>query len=675
MGNQIRFAISPEESAPKASPNQVYLMDKNLTEFPKQIMLLSESLEKLFVNKNHITQIPDTIHFDKFVKLTEVSLSHNQIKQLTPLFCQIPRLTILSMEHNHLTSIPIYIDGLVQLEELDLDFNRLDWLDLKSLSNLSRCNCSNNHLIHLAFESVEYLDASCNDLSVLDTNGENLTYVNCSHNLFAKWNYTFPSLHYLNLSDNLLEFVSEITCTEIYLNNNRISNFEINNSIDILEIQHNRLVKMVDEKINTSIEVLKLSYNEISKFSVPFKKLKILNLDHNKLEEFCLQDSTVETLDLSYNQISKFLPISCLKRLNVACNRLKCLTKEILELPHLTDLNVAMNEIDTIEVPKVSHISTLNLSFNRLTEIPDDIVHNLSDLITLDLSWNVLKTVPKMDKFMNTFLCGGNLLPEDTILPKAYEISEKPFIYGEFEERRSGVSEMIGKRSSLEDTHILSEDFAEKMRVFALFDGHNGDDASKLAQKMFLNLLKTACSTDVIQSIKDSLGALEAEICKVCRNDVGTTAAIVLIDDKKKIYSGNIGDTRSILVTSDGFVELSLDHRPTNHQEYNQIRRRGGFVKDDRVSGILAVSRTLGDQILKKSVSAEPFTRATDISSNAKYIVIACDGVWDVLSNLQVSELIQLETHNDCTYLAQKIRDCAYSLGSTDNISVIVIKL
>ena len=52
-----------------------------------------------------------------------------------------------------------------------------------------------------------------------------------------------------------------------------------------------------------------------------------------------------------------------------------------------------------------------------------------------------------------------------------------------------------------------------------------------------------------------------------------------------------------------------------------------------RVGGVLAVSRAIGDRVLKPVVTAAPEMRTRIITGEDAFLVLATDGVWDVLSN------------------------------------------
>jgi serine/threonine protein phosphatase PrpC len=75
-------------------------------------------------------------------------------------------------------------------------------------------------------------------------------------------------------------------------------------------------------------------------------------------------------------------------------------------------------------------------------------------------------------------------------------------------------------------------------------------------------------------------------------------------------------------------VRISRDHKPNDEDEARRIVASGGFVGNhNRVNGILAVSRALGDHMLKPFVSAEPTISVTNLKKSDLFMIIACDGV------------------------------------------------
>ena len=118
----------------------------------------------------------------------------------------------------------------------------------------------------------------------------------------------------------------------------------------------------------------------------------------------------------------------------------------------------------------------------------------------------------------------------------------------------------------------------------------------------------------------------------------GCTATVVLITSQE-IYCANAGDSRTVLSKGAKALDLSIDHKPNDPSEQRRIVAAGGTVEDNRVNGMLALSRALGDFEYKKNtlmkpkdqqVTAYPDIKCMPITSDCEFIVLACDGIWDV---------------------------------------------
>lgn len=111
-----------------------------------------------------------------------------------------------------------------------------------------------------------------------------------------------------------------------------------------------------------------------------------------------------------------------------------------------------------------------------------------------------------------------------------------------------------------------------------------------------------------------------------------------------------MGDSRAIASVRGSVQQLSYDHKPNNELETKRIVAAGGWVEFNRVNGNLALSRALGDFVFKKNekkraeeqiVTAMPDVEVRDITDDHEFIVIACDGIWDVLTNEEVLEFVR----------------------------------
>ena len=156
------------------------------------------------------------------------------------------------------------------------------------------------------------------------------------------------------------------------------------------------------------------------------------------------------------------------------------------------------------------------------------------------------------------------------------------------------------------------------------------------------------------------------------------------------MFVANTGDSRGILVSRDGrIVEMSHDHKPNSDSERSRIVSDGGrvvFFGTWRVEGILAVSRSFGDRLLKQWIIPDPEVIAHKVNGDRDlFLILATDGVWDTVSNQEAARCA-LESWNDpkqtalslnqrLRAIAQKITSFAYTRGSMDNITTLVVHL
>lgn len=134
-------------------------------------------------------------------------------------------------------------------------------------------------------------------------------------------------------------------------------------------------------------------------------------------------------------------------------------------------------------------------------------------------------------------------------------------------------------------------------------------------------------------------------------DDAGCTANVVLIT-KDTIYCANSGDSRAVLCEDGKAVPLSFDHKPDNEGEKKRIEAADGFVQFSRTNGVLSLSRAIGDFDYKTNdklgpekqiITAFPDVSQTPITEKTEFIITACDGIWDCLSNEEAVDRIRNE--------------------------------
>ena len=214
--------------------------------------------------------------------------------------------------------------------------------------------------------------------------------------------------------------------------------------------------------------------------------------------------------------------------------------------------------------------------------------------------------------------------------------------------------------------------------LFCLFDGHGGVEVSKFLQENFAIYMKKMLPfKNHFADIKKLFYLLDDKIKSFNKPKVGSTATIVYIErenGKKVLYCANVGDSRCVLVSRSGVMRLSYDDRLDDPNERARIMKQGGLILNDRVMGSLMLSRSFGDWGLKDfGVIVEPHITKIDIEDNDLFIIIASDGVWDVIKDQDCKQLT--ETNNNTLEICKNIIVDALSKNSQDNLSCFVISL
>ncbi|XP_048865015.1 protein phosphatase 1G isoform X2 [Brienomyrus brachyistius] len=132
-------------------------------------------------------------------------------------------------------------------------------------------------------------------------------------------------------------------------------------------------------------------------------------------------------------------------------------------------------------------------------------------------------------------------------------------------------------------------------------------------------------------------------------SDSGTTAVVALIRGKQLIVA-NAGDSRCVLSEKGKAVDMSYDHKPEDELELARIKNAGGKVTmDGRVNGGLNLSRAIGDHFYKRNktlspedqmISAKPDVKVLALNEEHDFMVIACDGIWNVMSSQEVVDFV-----------------------------------
>ena len=234
-------------------------------------------------------------------------------------------------------------------------------------------------------------------------------------------------------------------------------------------------------------------------------------------------------------------------------------------------------------------------------------------------------------------------------------------------------------RQSMEDIGVTLPDFIpeKKYSLFGIFDGHGGNDVVKYIKDRLPEIIKTNIlnnnSYDNSMETKISLAfnKIDEELKFYDSEHTGSTATILLLNDDQ-IYCANVGDSSAFIIYDNYLKKINIDHKCSDPKEEERIIRSGGKITKNRVMGQLVLSRCLGDLYCKKyGVSNIPDISINKLERNIKYIVVASDGVWDVVGENDLMKLSKNGKNADgfCKDLVK----LAIDKDSKDNVSCIVI--
>ncbi|TFJ80616.1 hypothetical protein NSK_008042 [Nannochloropsis salina CCMP1776] len=257
------------------------------------------------------------------------------------------------------------------------------------------------------------------------------------------------------------------------------------------------------------------------------------------------------------------------------------------------------------------------------------------------------------------------------------------------------------RRSTMEDVHRVLPVFDGDacMSFVGIYDGHGGRDiVDFLATELEKNVareLKVEDGASVPERLERAYLLTDVQSRQAELMGSGATAVTCLIKARREgegegagetvreIYTANVGDSRAVLCHQGKGVRLTYDHKAEDKGEQARIEAAGGFVLRSRVLGILAVTRSFGDHRMKDYVIGVPYTSTTIVEDStpeeSPFLILACDGVWDVLSDDEAVGLVrgrwEREGRRPEVDAAGLLVQEAMRRGSSDNITCIVVLL
>jgi protein phosphatase PTC2/3 len=242
---------------------------------------------------------------------------------------------------------------------------------------------------------------------------------------------------------------------------------------------------------------------------------------------------------------------------------------------------------------------------------------------------------------------------------------------------------------------------------FAVYDGHGGKECCNFLRDNLHNyIISDNCfPDDPAQAILNGFKATEEEFLDFSmkyKNRSGSCAVVLLIMGKTG-FLANLGDSRCIIseCESNKITQISMDHKPHYENESVRIKKAGGTIVFNRNSNVskqlisrilpigLAVSRSFGDLDAKVSelgglpnaIIAVPDVKVFKIHSDADFILLASDGMFDKFENTEVVESFRKavemsgeeEIENKLSKGVESVMIEAMIKNSMDNITLVAI--
>uniref|UniRef100_A0A8C5FTU6 PH domain and leucine rich repeat protein phosphatase 1 n=1 Tax=Gadus morhua TaxID=8049 RepID=A0A8C5FTU6_GADMO len=374
--NHMSAPVSRAFPPAAVSSLQTFLLDGNcLSALPEELGSLLK-LSYLGLSFNRFSHVPQVL--ERLASMERLCMAGNSLDTLVLQNFRLLRVKHLDLRLNQISSVvPDEPDLLRHITQLDVRDNGLTELDASLFPRLEVLHCERNRLARLRVKGalLKALYASSNELQQLDITPvpSNLTFMDISRNrleVLPDWLCESKKLEVLDVSHNLItELPARLLCSS---------------SLRKLSAGHNRLHKLPDR--------------------VERPLLEILDVQHNQLVEL---------------PSHLFLKSDSLRCLNASANKLELLPPSSLSEESnsvLQELYLTNNRLTDKCVPLLTghtHLRVLHMAYNHLQTFPASKMARLEELEELELSGNMLKTVPTTIlscKRMHTLIAHSNSL-------------------------------------------------------------------------------------------------------------------------------------------------------------------------------------------------------------------------------------------------------------------------
>ncbi|KAM9349208.1 PH domain leucine-rich repeat-containing protein phosphatase 1 [Symphorus nematophorus] len=460
--------------------NSVDLSCCSLEQLPPNLFY-SQDLTHLNLKHNFLPADQRLQQLQRFSRLRSLNLSNNHLGQFPLAICDIPTLTEVNLSCNYLVSVPCSVGAMTNLQTFLLDGNSLDELpnELGSLQRLSYVGLSFNQFSHVPqvleqLASMEKLCMAGNNLETLRLQNfrllrvkhidlrlnkissmvpdepdllRHVTQLDVRDNRLMELDASvFPRLEVLHCERNRITCLKTKGCLlkGIYASNNELQQLDVTpvpSNLSYMDISRNHMESLPDWLCEAKkLEVLDVSHNLITELPARLfcsNSLRKLSAGHNQLQRLPdrVERPLLEVLDIQHNQLVElpcnlFLKSDSLRCVNASANKLEHLPPSSLsEESHsiLQELYLTNNRLTDKCVPMLTghtHLRVLHMAYNHLQTFPASKMAKLEELEEVDLSGNMLKTVPTTImncRRMHTLIAHSNSIE---VFPEVMQLME-----------------------------------------------------------------------------------------------------------------------------------------------------------------------------------------------------------------------------------------------------------
>lgn len=230
----------------------------------------------------------------------------------------------------------------------------------------------------------------------------------------------------------------------------------------------------------------------------------------------------------------------------------------------------------------------------------------------------------------------------------------------------------IGFRRAMEDRHVL--EIRPGVGLFGgVYDGHGGVEAAEFVAASLHEAVFQAVEAGVPppEAFRQAYSTVEEQLQGI---ESGATATTVFLR-KDELSFAHVGDGGILLVAAEA-ISLTEPHRVDHPAERSRIIRAGGEIEGGYViRGLrgLMPTRSFGDNYFRPvGVMAVPAVGERRLSADHRFLVVACDGLFDVLEGDEIAQVF-LQSPG-AQEGGEALQEQVFARGGTDNLTILVIE-